>query len=110
MIASDGLCCRAAQHIPAYAQRLVDMYNKKGEIDRILDEGAFAMEYKKQMEGRPKREPQAIWEKLYGVQEDFGYTEDGATRHRNELLSLALAYGVVTLVLKYFFDSGIIHP
>lgn len=86
------------------------MYNKNGEIDRILEKGAEAMEFKRLSDAMPVKEPETIWEKLYGVQEDFGNNEDGATRHRNELLSLALAYGIVALVFKYLFDTGVIHP
>lgn len=29
-------CCRADQHVPSYAKKLVAMYNQKGEIDELL--------------------------------------------------------------------------
>lgn len=32
--------CRADQHIPSYAKKLVSLYNKNGEIDKILKEGS----------------------------------------------------------------------
>lgn len=28
--------CRADKHEPTYAKKIVDLYNQKGEIDRIL--------------------------------------------------------------------------
>lgn len=32
--------CRADQHIPSYAKKLVVLYNKDGEIDKILKESS----------------------------------------------------------------------
>jgi hypothetical protein len=87
------------------------MYNKKGEIDQILDESAQALEIKKVLDARgPPREPKNWWEKIYGVEEDLPFAEDAAKAHRDELLSLFLAYGIIVATLKYLFDSGIIHP
>lgn len=28
--------CRADRHMPSYAKKIVDIYNKNGEIDRML--------------------------------------------------------------------------
>jgi hypothetical protein len=32
--------CRADQHIPSYAKKLVSLYNKNGEIDKIVKESS----------------------------------------------------------------------